>query len=231
MKLNIFFYVLVLATLISCGDDDPSCVNQTIAEEADEIDAFLTSNGLTMQTTGSGLRFNVDSPGAGAPVQIGDTVELEFTGTRLDGTIFDQGEIGPFLFQSGAFIAGFEEALTLLNQGATGSFVIPSSLAFGCNPPVNVSVGANEILFVTITVTRINCEPTPLMDEETIIDGYASSNGFTTQTTASGLRYEITTAGSGNNIQYGDVITVDFRGSLLDDRAAYHRDGIVYLRI
>ena len=218
MKLKIYFYFLALALFVSCGDDDPSCINRTIAEEAADIDAFIAANGLTMQTTGSGLRFNIDTPGAGLPVQLGDTVELEFTGTRLDGTIFDQGEIGPFLFQSGSFIAGFEEALTLLNQGATGSFIIPSSLAFGCNAPANGSVGPNEILFVTITITRINCEPTPLNDELTIIDGYASSNGFTVQSTASELLYEITTAGTGDNIMYGDVITVDFRGTLLDDR-------------
>ncbi len=70
-------------------------------------------------------------------VTVGDVVWINYTGRRVeDGQVFDHnGYDGkPFGFRYGdphQVINGLEVAITLLREGRTGAFLIPSSMAFG----------------------------------------------------------------------------------------------------
>lgn len=93
------------------------------------------------ETTASGLQYRIIEEGSGPKPQPGDTVRVHYTGTLEDGTVFDSSEgRDPIEFPlgMGAVIAGWDEGIALLNEGARAEFVIPPDLAYGPqgNPPV-----------------------------------------------------------------------------------------------
>lgn len=159
MRIIVYIFCVVAPFIHSCSSDDgptTDCVPVTVAEEDPIIDAYIADNGLTMQTTASGLRYSIETPGTGDNIVYGDVIEVEYQGALLDGSTFDQGTLGPALFNQGSFIPGFEEGLLLLNEGAEALFILPSSLAYSCFPPQGSIIGDNEILIFEITVLSVN---------------------------------------------------------------------------
>jgi len=52
--------------------------------------------------------------------------------------------------------------------------------------------------------------------QNSVIDNYIADINMPMQVTASGLRYSIDSAGTGDNVVYGDSIEVAYQGALLD---------------
>lgn len=106
---------------------------QTIAEGR----AFLEANGkrAEVQTTASGLQFEVLSAGNGNVPSANDNVKVHYHGTLIDGTVFDssvrRGE--PATFGVTQVISGWVEALQLMPVGSKWKLFIPSNLAYGAN--------------------------------------------------------------------------------------------------
>ncbi|MBI4407901.1 MAG: FKBP-type peptidyl-prolyl cis-trans isomerase [Candidatus Kerfeldbacteria bacterium] len=87
-----------------------------------------------MQTTPSGLQFEDTLVGSGQAAKSGDTVEVHYTGSLDDGTIFDSSvQRAPFTFHldMGEVIAGWDEGVTGMQIGGKRSLVIPSNLGYG----------------------------------------------------------------------------------------------------
>jgi FKBP-type peptidyl-prolyl cis-trans isomerase len=84
-------------------------------------------------TTESGLQYEVLVNGDGPKPKAEETVVVHYTGTLIDGTVFDssveRGE--PATFQVGGVIPGWVEALQLMNKGSKWKLYIPSELAYG----------------------------------------------------------------------------------------------------
>ena len=119
--------------------------------------AFLAENakrdGIT--TLASGLQFEVLTAGEGAKPSREDTVRTHYHGTLIDGTVFDSSyERGqPAEFPVGGVIAGWTEALQLMNAGSKWRLYVPSELAYGAQgvgsiPPHSVLVFDVELLDV-----------------------------------------------------------------------------------
>ncbi len=106
---------------------------QTIAEGR----AFLEANGkrAEVQTTASGLQYEVLSAGNGNVPSANDNVKVHYHGTLIDGTVFDssvrRGE--PATFGVTQVISGWVEALQLMPVGSKWKLFIPSNLAYGAN--------------------------------------------------------------------------------------------------
>jgi FKBP-type peptidyl-prolyl cis-trans isomerase FkpA len=159
MKITTYIFFVVALFIQSCSSDDgPTtvCVPATVAEQDQIIDDYIADNGLTMQTTASGLRYSIETLGAGDNIAYGDVIEVEYKGTLLNGSPFDAGTLGPAIFNQGSFIPGFEEGLLLLNEGSEGLFILPGALAYGCFPPQGSIIGDNEILIFEMTIVSIN---------------------------------------------------------------------------
>jgi len=100
-----------------------------------EGDAFLAENkkkpGVT--TTASGLQYRVIKAGTGPKPTADQTVTVNYRGTLVDGTEFDNSfkRGTPATRAVKGFIQGWVEALQLMPVGSKWELVVPPDLAYG----------------------------------------------------------------------------------------------------
>ncbi len=120
--------------------------------EAGKIAKFIEDNKLKVQTTASGLKYVITSPGSAEKPVLGDTIMLNYTGKLLtkksDGSerIFDtsvekvakdakihnpMAQYAPRPFTIGNAIPGFDEGYQLIGKGGKITLIIPSNLGYG----------------------------------------------------------------------------------------------------
>ena len=120
--------------------------------------AFLAENaqrdGVTV--TESGLQYEVVVAGSGASPGVDDQVEVHYRGTLIDGTVFDssydRGQTETFGVTQ--VIAGWTEALQLMQAGATYKLYIPSDLAYGAGGAGQI-IGPNATLIFDVELVAI----------------------------------------------------------------------------
>jgi FKBP-type peptidyl-prolyl cis-trans isomerase len=101
-------------------------------------ESFLAENKSKegVKTTASGLQYIVEKEGTGAKPTEESVVKVHYTGTTIDGNVFDssvqRGE--PVEFGVTQVIAGWTEGLQLMSVGSKYKFFIPQELAYGANP-------------------------------------------------------------------------------------------------
>ncbi|MFK7828221.1 MAG: FKBP-type peptidyl-prolyl cis-trans isomerase [Congregibacter sp.] len=120
--------------------------------------AFLLENGARdgVMTTSSGLQYEILEEGDGAMPGAGDSVEVHYRGTLIDGTEFDssyaRGE--PVTFGVGQVISGWTEALQLMQVGSKYKLYIPSDLAYGAGGAGD-RIGPNSALMFEVELLSI----------------------------------------------------------------------------
>jgi FKBP-type peptidyl-prolyl cis-trans isomerase len=106
-------------------------------EEPVRIKGYLTRNNIITLPTASGLYFIETVKGNGVKADSGSTVTVHYTLYTIDGKkLQSSSEMGqPFTFKLGenSVIKGWDEALTMMQEGGKATLVIPSSLAYGSN--------------------------------------------------------------------------------------------------
>jgi FKBP-type peptidyl-prolyl cis-trans isomerase FklB len=108
------------------------------AQNKEAGEAFLHENKSKsgVQTTPSGLQYEVITEGNGPKPASTDTVSVHYHGTLIDGTVFDssvhRGQ--PATFGVHQVIPGWTEALQLMNVGSKYRLYIPQELSYGAHP-------------------------------------------------------------------------------------------------
>ena len=101
-------------------------------------EAFLADNAQRpeVQTTASGLQYEVLQEGAGPLPGPSSQVTVHYHGSLIDGTVFDSSvQRGtPATFGVNQVIKGWTEALQLMPEGSKYRLYIPQELAYGANP-------------------------------------------------------------------------------------------------
>lgn len=106
--------------------------------------------------TESGLQYQLLEKGTGPKPKATDKVKVDYVGTLIDGTEFDnsvkRGE--PAIFGVDQVIPGWSEALQLMEVGSKYRLVIPSDLAYGEKgaPPV---IEPNSVLVFEVNLLGI----------------------------------------------------------------------------
>lgn len=127
-------------------------------EEADknakEGEAFLAKNKdkSGVKVTASGLQYEVIKQGDGPKPKATDTVKVDYTGTKIDGTKFDssvdRGQ--PATFPLNQVVPGWTEGLQLMPVGSQYKFYIPAKLAYGERGPGPIGPNATLIFDVKL---------------------------------------------------------------------------------
>lgn len=106
--------------------------------------------------TESGLQYEILTPGKGNSPKAEETVTVHYTGTTIDGTVFDdstkRGE--PAVFGVNQVIPGWTEVLQIMKEGAKYRVVIPPALAYGVRgvPPM---IEPNSVLVFDVELISI----------------------------------------------------------------------------
>ncbi len=120
--------------------------------------AFLEANKSKegIQTTESGLQYEVLEEGDGPKPEADDQVRVHYHGTTIDGTVFDssveRGE--PAVFGVNQVIPGWTEALQMMPVGAKWKIYIPSDLAYG-ERGAGGEIGPNSVLIFEVELLEI----------------------------------------------------------------------------
>ena len=116
--------------------------------------AFLAKNKSKagVKTTASGLQYEVVKEGTGKKPKETDTVKVDYTGTKIDGTKFDSSvDRGtPATFPLNGVIKGWTEGLQLMTEGSEYKLYIPAELAYGENAPPTIGPNATLIFDVKL---------------------------------------------------------------------------------
>ncbi|HTB07269.1 MAG TPA: FKBP-type peptidyl-prolyl cis-trans isomerase [Bacteroidia bacterium] len=108
------------------------------AAEGNAITKYLTDNHLNIAPDSNGLYILESTKTNGAAVKEGDSVEMTYKGTLLDGKVFDasanHGGKGTFSFvysQNASLIRGWIIIVGAMHEGDKVKVLIPSKLAYG----------------------------------------------------------------------------------------------------
>ena len=133
--------------------------------------AYLAKNKAKagVKTTASGLQYEVIKQGTGPMPKATDTVKVDYTGTKVDGTKFDssvdRGQ--PATFPLNGVIKGWTEGLQLMPVGSEYKLVIPAELAYGENAPPAIGPNATLIFDVKlISIETAAAAPAPAAPEK-----------------------------------------------------------------
>jgi len=144
-----------------------SYINQLMAIEAAENvkigNAFLEKNKTKpgINVLPSGIQYQVVRQGNGALPKTTDTVTVHYTGTLIDGTVFDnsldRGE--PAVFTVGGVIAGWTEILQKMPVGSRWKVFIPASLAYNNFSPPGSNIPPGSTLIFDMELLSIGTPP------------------------------------------------------------------------
>jgi FKBP-type peptidyl-prolyl cis-trans isomerase FkpA len=218
--------LLGLLTFSSCNKED-----SRIEEEKVKLQEYLDANGYNnIEPTSSGLYHVVISEGEGVSPERTDYVNINFTASLVDGTVFETSDralavardilredklYGPSRFPLETLgIVGLREGLMLMKEGGRSKLIIPSNLGFGSIdygtiPPYSTLIYEVELLDVISD---------PEEHEQALLDQYVADKGIVAEPTESGLYYIENQAGTGDLPENNSVIKIHYKGSLLDGR-------------
>lgn len=153
---SLSFFIKVLDIM-----DDEGLMKKQMKEDEEkiELDSFYINEYLNrlnnVKATPRGLNYVVTRPGTGIKPEAGDSVVINYRGYFFDGRVFDKttSEGYSFILGIGQVIAGLDEGVALMNQGAKFKLVIPYFLAYGSNgnalvPPFSSLIFDVELIAV-----------------------------------------------------------------------------------
>jgi FKBP-type peptidyl-prolyl cis-trans isomerase len=107
----------------------------------------------------SGLRYEIVKPGDGPAPKPTETVKVHYTGTLIDGTVFDSSvqRNEPAEFPLDGVIPGWTEGLQKISKGGKIKLYVPPSLAYGDDARGNIPPSSTLIF----DVEMLDIKPTP----------------------------------------------------------------------
>lgn len=120
---------------------------------------FLEANAKkdSVVTLPSGLQYVVLREGTGNKPTANDKIRVHYTGTLIDGTLFDSSyqRNEPAEFNVGQVIPGWVEALQLMPVGSKWKIFIPENLAYGSQSPQGSNIKPYSTLIFEVDLLEI----------------------------------------------------------------------------
>jgi FKBP-type peptidyl-prolyl cis-trans isomerase len=207
VKYVVLFFALAIG-ITSCSVENP--VEQQVSQNDTDIQNYLKQRNLTYQKTADGMYYSINSAGGSAAPAVSDLVTLHYKLTLLDGTFVDS--TSKVANQSKSIIFGVSQSMftlpvSLMKAGDKGTFLLPSSLAFGGN--TFGSVPAYSVIKAEVEVVSIKNQAAQIASMQTLY-------GFTaSEKTTSGLIFQKTVENpTGAAVVSGQSVKVNYTGRL-----------------
>jgi FKBP-type peptidyl-prolyl cis-trans isomerase len=148
------YIYLRLKNIVSTQDleEEITTVYHTDREqEMNLLKDYIELTNTTVQPSASGLYYIEKSKGAGAKALPGKELTVHYTGTTIDGKIFDssiqRGRPLSFVLGKGQVIKGWDEGFLNMQAGGKARFIIPSDLAYGKEGYSNIILPYSTLVF------------------------------------------------------------------------------------
>ncbi len=110
-------------------------IKTQIEAESKMLNEYIATNNITETPTQSGLYFIEIEEGTGKQAVAGDSVSVHYTGSLLNGNVFDssvqRGEPIGFNLGVQGVIAGWDEGVAMMKVGGKAKLIIPSLIGYG----------------------------------------------------------------------------------------------------
>ncbi len=163
MKKHFLGLMAVLLLLGACkkkGNDCPYQDQNYIApaSEVTALQSWINTNAPGATQHSSGVFYVIASPGSGGTPSVCSSVTVKYTGSLLNGTVFDSNSTG-FSSMLGQLIPGWQKGLPLIKAGGSITLYIPPSLGYGSQDIRNsggaIVIPGNSYLKFTIDLTAV----------------------------------------------------------------------------
>lgn len=149
----VYIYVR-LKNILSSEDllnEKESTYHTDFEQEKNLLKNYIEITNTTVKPTSSGLYYIEKKKGKGKKAEVGKTLVVHYTGTTIDGKIFDsslqRGRPFSFVLGRGQVIKGWDEGFQLMQEGGEARFIIPSDLAYGKNGYSNLILPYSTLVF------------------------------------------------------------------------------------
>lgn len=135
----------------------------SIRQEWESIDAFVKRSGWPMQTSGTGLRYQIyrTAPKSSPKAESGDAVIFAYSLHLLNGVLIDSATTEhpqTVILGHSDIVSGLSEALLMMRKDESGRFILPSHLAYGFSGD-GEKIPPQASLLYDITVMEIRVPP------------------------------------------------------------------------
>ncbi len=121
------------------------------AQEQLLLEDYLKIANITVTPTESGIYRVIKVKGTGKIAQPGNSLKVHYTGTTIDGKVFDSSlqRNNPidFVLGAGQVIPGWDAAFKGMEQGTVAKLVIPSRMAYGKDGYQNIILPFSTLIF------------------------------------------------------------------------------------
>ncbi len=124
------------------------------------ITDYLAAKGLAAQKTESGVYYVITKAGKGVKPTPGSMVQVNYVGKLLSGAEFDSS-VGKdpleFAIGEGQVIPGWDEGISLLNEGSKATILIPSQLGYG-PMAMGDKIPASSVLLFDVELLKVKAK-------------------------------------------------------------------------
>ncbi len=143
------------------GDDStvsaPTCTPEAESVEIPSIDAYVAKDSVPFtQDPTSGVFYHITAPGSGLSASVYSDIFFTYNATLLDGTSIGSSSTTVEQPMS-SIVPGIQAMAGYLKTGAKIQMIVPSSLAYGCQPfsADSVTVPANSVVVFNLNINNI----------------------------------------------------------------------------
>jgi FKBP-type peptidyl-prolyl cis-trans isomerase len=141
-------FVLLFA---GCMKHDQGCTPVKPEDEVAQIMAYAAANSITVTKHTSGIYYETISQGIGATPTMSSTITVSYTGTLLNGTVFEQNM--DYTKALNTVIEGWQIGMPLIKKGGRIKLIIPSSYGYGCIEKGNIP--PNSVLYYDVYLANV----------------------------------------------------------------------------
>jgi FKBP-type peptidyl-prolyl cis-trans isomerase FkpA len=149
----VYIYIR-LKNIISTQDLEQEITSVYHSDREQEMNLlrdYIALTNTTVKPSPTGLYYIEKTRGTGPKAQPGKELTVHYTGTTIDGKIFDssiqRGRPLRFVLGQGEVIKGWDEGFLNMQAGGKARFIIPSDLAYGKEGYSNIILPYSTLVF------------------------------------------------------------------------------------